>query len=283
MLALTAASATLAAPAGAQFANGRAAFEQRPRAELVQFREFFPFFGERRYYQPNPYPQQQPFNPFYQQRPAPQATEATKPPPPRKVETPPTETVLVIGDSLADWLGYGLEEAFADTPEIGIVRKIRPYSGLVRYEPRLDAPEWSQAIKDVLATEKPAAIVVMLGVNDRLPLREHAPPAKGAATPAQGQGAKGAAPAASSSSDTPPPDNEQPAAPAASAAETQHKAGAAGQNEIYRVSHRQMGRALFKAHRRHDRGAQEQGRAGAMGGNAGGPRHQVDERHELSR
>ena len=86
----------------------------------------------------------------------------------------------MIGDWLADWLGYGLEEAFADTPEIGIVRKIRPYSGLVRYEPRVDAPEWSQAVKDVLATEKPTAIVVMLGVNDRLPLRDRAPPPKSA-------------------------------------------------------------------------------------------------------
>ena len=35
---------------------------------------------------------------------------------------------------MADWLAYGLEEAFADTPEIGVVRKNRPYSGLIRYE-----------------------------------------------------------------------------------------------------------------------------------------------------
>jgi hypothetical protein len=30
------------------------------------------------------------------------------------VDTPPTETVLVIDDQLADWLGYGLEEALTD-------------------------------------------------------------------------------------------------------------------------------------------------------------------------
>jgi lysophospholipase L1-like esterase len=60
----------------------------------------------------------------------------------------------------------------------------------VRYETRTDAPEWSQAVKDVLAMEKPTAIVVMLGVNDRLPLRDHAPPHPGAATTSpQGQGA----------------------------------------------------------------------------------------------
>ncbi len=218
MLALTGASAMLAAPASAQFFHGRALFDQQPRAELVQFREFFPFFGDRRpYYQPNPYPPQQQFNPFFRQRP-PQAVEATRPPQPKKVETQPTSTVLVIGDGLADWLGYGLEETFADTPEIGIVRKIRPYSGLVRYEPRLDAPEWSQAVKDVLATEKPAAIVVMLGLNDRLPLRERSPAAKSATTPAPGQDAtKGATPpAAAASSDAAPPDSEQPPAAEAS-------------------------------------------------------------------
>ena len=126
--------------------------------------------------------------------------------------------MLVIGDGLADWLGYGLEEAFTDTPEIGIVRKIRPYSGLVRYEPRVDAPEWSQAVKDVLATEKPAAIVVMLGLNDRLSLRDRTPPPKSATTSAPGQdAAKGAAAAAASPSDSAPPDSERPAAAAAEA------------------------------------------------------------------
>jgi hypothetical protein len=96
----------------------------------------------------------------------------SKAPPPRKVETPHTSEVLVIGDSLADWLAYGLEEVFADTPEIGIVRKIRPFSGLVRYEAHNDALEWPQALKDALAAEKPKLIVVMLGLNDRQPLRE---------------------------------------------------------------------------------------------------------------
>ena len=86
---------------------------------------------------------------------------------------------MVIGDSFADWLGYGLEQVFAETPEIGIVRKIKPDLGLARDDPRLDAPEWSQAIKDLLATEKANAIVVMLGVNDRLPLRDRVPAAKG--------------------------------------------------------------------------------------------------------
>ena len=102
----------------------------------------------------------------------------SKAPPPRKPETPPTSEVLVIGDSLADWLGYGLEEVFADAPEIGIVRKIRPYSGLVRYEAHNDALEWPQALKDTLATEKPKVIVVMLRLNDRQTLHERIAPQK---------------------------------------------------------------------------------------------------------
>jgi hypothetical protein len=206
-LSIVTAGLALAVPAGAQMFGTHAAFDQRPRAAQVQWRELFPFpfFGGRRSFNPD-----NPFGP-----PRPQTFESTRPPPPRKVETPPTETVLVIGDSLADWLGYGLEETFADTPDIGIVRKIKPYAGLVRYEARNDAPDWSQAVKDVLAAEKPSAIVVMLGISDRLPLRDRAPPAKSAAAPAQGQSTtaqgQGATAPAASSPDTARPDGEQPA------------------------------------------------------------------------
>ncbi len=212
-LSIVAAGFALAGPAGAQFAGGRAAFDQRPGLEPVQFHDFFrnPFWGDRGgpSYPNNSY---DPYNPFNQR---PQVYESIKPPAPRKVETPPAETVVVIGDSLADWLGYGLEQAFAETPEIGIVRKIKPYAGLVRYEARPDAPEWSQAVKDLLATDKPNAIVVMLGVNDRLPLRDRAPPPKAAATSPQGQGAT--APAQPSADTAQQPESEQPAAAATEA------------------------------------------------------------------
>ena len=192
-LLILAAGTALAAPAGAQFAGGRSAFDQRSGPEPVQFRDFFgddhrssypnnsydPFGGDRRRssYPNNSY---DPYNPSYRR---PQVYESIKPPAPRKVETPSTATVVVIGDTFGDWLGYGLEQAFAETPEIGIVRKIKPDFGLARDNPRLDAPEWSQAIKDLLATEKPSAIVVMLGVSDRLPLRDRVSAAIGTPTP----------------------------------------------------------------------------------------------------
>jgi hypothetical protein len=180
-------------PAAAQLAVGRSAFDTRPGIEFVQFGDFWgdrrssnrnnffdPFWGDRRSSHPNH--SSDLFNPFYR-RPQPQAYESIKPPAPRKLEPTPTQTVLVIGDSLGEWLAYGLELAFAETPQIGIVRKIKPDLGLVRDDARLDAPEWTQAIKELLPeTEKPNAIVVMLGVNDRSPLHERAPATKASTT-----------------------------------------------------------------------------------------------------
>jgi hypothetical protein len=161
----------LAAPASAQFASSRPAFDQRAGPAYVQFRDSF--WGDRRSSYPNN--SYDPYNPFYRR---PQVYESIKPPAPRKVDKPPAETVVVIGDALGDWLGYGLEQVFAETPEIGIVRKIKPDLGLARDDARLDAPEWSKVIRDLLATEKPSAIVVMLGLNDRLPLRDRVPATK---------------------------------------------------------------------------------------------------------
>ena len=44
--------------------------------------------------------------------------------------------VLVFGDAMSEWLSYGLEEAFAETPEIGVTRKPRVNTGLIRTEQR---------------------------------------------------------------------------------------------------------------------------------------------------
>src|SRR5215813_9332498 len=193
-LSIVASGVALDLPAGAQLAGGRSAFDVHPSVEFVQFGDFWgdrgssyrnnffdPYWSDRRSFRPkNSY---DPYNPF-NRRPQPQAYELIKPPAARKVETPPAETVLVIGDSLAEWLAYGLELVFAETPQIGIVRKIKPDLGLVRDDARLDAPEWTQATKDLLpASEKPNAIVVMLGVNDRAPLRDRPPATKPSATP----------------------------------------------------------------------------------------------------
>ena len=105
-------------------------------------------------------------SPRYYDRPAPSA-DFSRAPPPRKAETPPTSTVLVLGDSMADWLASGLEEAFVDLPELGVIRKHRTYSGLIRYENRADAPDCPQVARDASAADKPKFVVVMLGLKDR--------------------------------------------------------------------------------------------------------------------
>ena len=115
-----------------------------------------------------------PFSGDRRNRPTP-AVDYSKAPPPRKLEKPATSTVVVIGDSMADWLGYGLDEKYADQPQISFERKIRALSGLVRYDAKNEALDWPQATNEALSKEKPDAIVVMLGLNDRVPLREKAP------------------------------------------------------------------------------------------------------------
>jgi hypothetical protein len=116
------------------------------------------------------------FAPFQQQQQqAPKRVENySKAPPPEKRETIPERNVLVLGDAMADWLAYGLEEAYAEQPDMGVIRKHKTVSGLIKYQPKGDPADWAAAAKGILATEKPDAIVVMLGLNDRVAMREPA-------------------------------------------------------------------------------------------------------------
>jgi uncharacterized protein len=98
----------------------------------------------------------------------------SKAPPPEKRNTVPERHILVLGDSMADWLAYGLENVYADQPEIGVIRKHKTVSGLIKYQPKGDPADWAAAAKGVLATEKADAIVVMLGLDDRAAIREPA-------------------------------------------------------------------------------------------------------------
>jgi len=116
------------------------------------------------------------------QRPAAPVVEnnAKAPPPAKKTDTAaPLTSVVVLGDSMADWLAYGLEQAAADSPDIGILRRHRTYSGLIKIEvkndPRGEYPDWPQAAREILNADKPSFIVVMIGLNDRRPIRDKAP------------------------------------------------------------------------------------------------------------
>ena len=97
---------------------------------------------------------------------APAARKDTKPDQPE-----PTTSIVVLGDGMADWLAYGLEDAFGDAPEVAIVRKAKQYSGLLRYDAKNDQ-DWWHVARDLLANEKANYVVMMIGVADRQNLRE---------------------------------------------------------------------------------------------------------------
>jgi hypothetical protein len=89
-------------------------------------------------YRPPRQRQQQP-NQHTQQEPS----ESSRAPPPKKTEAKderigPTTSIVVMGDDMADWLGYGLEDVFTDTPEIRIIRKNKLNSGLLHYDAKGD-------------------------------------------------------------------------------------------------------------------------------------------------
>src|SRR5262249_47077519 len=89
---------------------------------------------------------QQPYNPYgsfgrdrewdywgyrHRERPPSSRLRDREPPPdyshapPATPRKDPAIKIVVMGDANADWLAYGLEEAFSEKPEIGIVRKHR--------------------------------------------------------------------------------------------------------------------------------------------------------------
>ncbi|MGA7070618.1 MAG: DUF459 domain-containing protein, partial [Bradyrhizobium sp.] len=143
--------------------------------------QFFIFGGPPRP-QSQPAPQRGPggwfggdlFAPFQQQAPNRVIENYSKAPPPAKRDTVAEHNVLVLGDAMADWLAYGLEDAYNEQPDMGVIRRHKTVSGLIRYQPKGDPADWAAAAKGILATEKPDVIVVMLGLNDRIAIREPA-------------------------------------------------------------------------------------------------------------
>lgn len=93
--------------------------------------------------------------------------------PPAEPETPVVEksqtarVVLVVGDFMGSGLAEGLEVVFAQNPEIKVVDRTKGSSGFARE----DFFDWPNEIKGMIEAEKPAAIVVMLGSNDRQQMR----------------------------------------------------------------------------------------------------------------
>jgi hypothetical protein len=88
------------------------------------------------------------FAPF--QQPAPKRVireDFSKAPAPEKRDNVPERNVLVLGDAMADWLAYGLEGAYAEQPDMGVIRRHKTLSGLIRYQPKGDPADWPAAAK----------------------------------------------------------------------------------------------------------------------------------------
>ncbi|WP_247997324.1 SGNH/GDSL hydrolase family protein [Brucella tritici] len=87
---------------------------------------------------------------------------------------PDAKKILVVGDFIGNGLAEGLDVAFAADPDFQIVTRINGSSGFVRS----DHFDWPDNIGKILDEEKPAAVVVMIGSNDRQAITE-----KGASLP----------------------------------------------------------------------------------------------------
>jgi hypothetical protein len=132
--------------------------------------------------------------PRRQQRVDRERADATRAPAARRLDAEPAKKVVVLGDSMADWLAYGLEEAFAESsPDLGVVRKHRTGSTLLRNDPR--DFDWSQGAREALAGDKVDFAVMMIGLSDRHAIRERPPlklPAPGQPPTSQDDERKGA-------------------------------------------------------------------------------------------
>jgi hypothetical protein len=202
-------SLALLLPAQAQFWD----WGNRPQRQQQQQQWNNNWFGgggwnerrndERRYY-----------DPYRQEREAP--VDYSRAPPPSQKKPEATTPIVVMGDANADWLAYGLEDAFSEKPEISIVRKHRTDSGLIRYDQRRDL-DWPQVAREIIAAEKPKFIVMMIGNNDRQTIREKAPPAVRPGAPKPNAQAAQPAPSAAPPTPAPPPDPEQQPEPSETA------------------------------------------------------------------
>src|SRR5207248_591958 len=119
----------------------------------------------RRYRQEREYPRRESARPHreYVRPHREHEAEDVTPPPPQKPEVGPTKSGIVIGDSMGEWLAYGLEQAYSESHDIGILRKVQSAKGLVD-GCKGELRKW---LGQSIANEKPAFVAIMVGMNDR--------------------------------------------------------------------------------------------------------------------
>jgi hypothetical protein len=78
-----------------------------------------------------------------------------------------TINIAVVGDSVANDLGNGMENLFEHRPNVRIVKKTRFSTGLVR----TDYYDWDATISKFLKRHNPDVVVVVIGGNDHQAMR----------------------------------------------------------------------------------------------------------------
>ena len=161
-------SFALLLPANAQFwGNSWGGRQQQPRQPYNPYAQpynpyaqqpynpYGGFGGDRQWGHGGYHQRERPSSPRQRERPREvQRIEKEQPPdyshaPPATPREDATIKVVVMGDANADWLAFGLEDAFSEKPEIGIVRKHRTDSGLIRYDQRRES-EWPRRARSSL-------------------------------------------------------------------------------------------------------------------------------------
>ncbi|WP_298965440.1 SGNH family hydrolase [uncultured Methylobacterium sp.] len=144
-------------------------WEDRP-AEPPQYAAPPPASGGYRTPRPRPPREaQRPHDGRSVQRPKPKPAPVVAKPPAVKPKTNPTTQIAVFGDSLAELLAQGLDNAYESSSDVVVIRRAKGDSGLVRK----DVVDWPKAAEDYLKQNpKLTYAVVMLGANDRQPLRD---------------------------------------------------------------------------------------------------------------
>lgn len=98
------------------------------------------------------------------------AKKKTRPVQPKVIVVEKAENagkILVVGDFMASGLAKGLESLYASNPDFVVVKQTKANSGIVRD----DVVDWQKRISELSEEEKPVAIVILVGMNDRQQMR----------------------------------------------------------------------------------------------------------------